>query len=252
MEVPDIDAPNDGDGNKYAAVEVDVQSNPENDEQHWRTILSDSWYEALETEIKKPYFLDCLDRVKKLRGTKTVYPDEDMVFNAFRQTPLTDVKVVIVGQDPYHGPKQAMGLCFSVHRSQKVPPSLVNIYKEAGIESKHGDLTSWAQQGIFLLNDILTVERGAPMSHSKLGWTKFTDRVIEILNSQKKDVVFLLWGNAAKAKAKKVSRSTHKVLEAGHPSPLSVRFFKGCNHFDLCNEHLTKLDKEKIKWELPN
>lgn len=219
----------------------------------WRSELGDEWYEALKLECKEAYVRECLAKVDADRqNQKKVYPPEALVFNAFRLTPLSSIKVVIVGQDPYHSPGQAMGLCFSVPEVVKVPPSLINMYKEIKPESRppHGNLICWAQQGVFLLNTILTVVDGRPLSHSKYGWEKLTEKVVQIIDEQCANVVFLLWGLPAKKKGKSINRERHFVLEAGHPSPLSVSHFRGCNHFHMANQYLIEHDKKPINWEL--
>lgn len=185
-----------------------------------------------------------------------IYPNEDDVFSAFRFTDFHNVKVVVLGQDPYHGENQAHGLSFSVPPTVKVPPSLVNIYKELtsdlGIQPvSHGCLIPWAQQGVLLLNSVMTVEAGRPNSHKGKGWEKFTDAVIELINSEHRNVVFLLWGAYAQKKGKKIDRQKHCVLESVHPSPLSVyRGFFGCQHFSKANRYLIKNGKQPINWQL--
>jgi uracil-DNA glycosylase len=178
-----------------------------------------------------------------------------LIFSAFNQTPFDAVKVVILGQDPYHNPGEAMGLCFSVPKGVRVPPSLVNIYKEIkselGIEPpKHGDLSHWAAQGVLLLNAMLTVEAGKPASHQKIGWQTFTDAVIRRISEQKEGVVFLLWGNFARGKKALIDQERHYVLEAAHPSPLAGDAFQGCGHFARANEMLEKQGKMPIDWSL--
>ncbi|KAF8819007.1 hypothetical protein IE077_001935 [Cardiosporidium cionae] len=213
-----------------------AQSFAEDDLKKWSYFLGDE-FEALRNELKKHYIQHCLSIVKRDRQTKKVYPPEHLVFNAFKLTPLGKVKVVIVGQDPYHQPGQAMGLCFSVPRGISCPPSLKNILKEIGCTSNHGDLTSWGEQGVFLLNSLLTVVDSRPMSHKDLGWERFTDGVIDIINSRCENTrlsqVFKTdhhpidqHSKPAQKKAARVNRKKHHVLEAGHPSPLSVRFFQ--------------------------
>ncbi|CEM00619.1 unnamed protein product [Vitrella brassicaformis CCMP3155] len=220
-------------------------------EAKWETQLGPAWYGALKSELCQSYFTTCIDKVDKERRNKKVYPPEELVFNAFRSTPLDKVKVVIVGQDPYHQPKQAMGLCFSVPRGVQPPPSLKNMFEEIGCSSSHGDLTSWTEQGVFLLNALLTVAEGSPMSHKDMGWARFTDRVIDVINRETKGTIFLLWGKAAQKKGEKINRSRHHVLEAGHPSPLSIKHFEGCQHFQRANAILEKRGEAPIQWELP-
>ena len=191
------------------------------------------------------------------RGT-TIYPQNSDVFNALACTPFSDVRVVILGQDPYHGPNQAHGLCFSVRPPVPPPPSLVNIFQELksdlGIERpKHGCLESWARQGVLLLNAVLTVEAEKAGSHAGRGWEKFTDRVIQELNEKRSHLVFLLWGAYAQKKASFVDRSKHLVLEAPHPSPLSAhRGFLGCRHFSKANAYLAANGQAPIDWRLPS
>ncbi|MEH6783840.1 MAG: uracil-DNA glycosylase [Alcanivorax jadensis] len=190
------------------------------------------------------------------RAGKTVFPPGPDIFNAFNLTPFDKVKVVILGQDPYHGPDQAHGLCFSVQRGVKTPPSLVNIYKEIhrdlGIEiPPHGNLTHWAEQGVLLLNAVLTVEAGQAASHQKRGWEQFTDQAIEHLNREREGLVFLLWGSHAQKKGKLIDRDKHCVLTAPHPSPLSAhRGFLGCGHFSRANQYLLQQGKTAIDWKI--
>lgn len=230
----------------------------------WRQTLGDCWFDALKEELRLPYFRDCMQFIRRERQKYRVYPPPHLVFNAFKQTPLNAVKVVVVGQDPYHQPRQAMGLAFSVPRGIPLPPSLQNIFKEIARNypgSKlmdphtnrissfvHGDLTAWASQGVFLLNSLLTVRESTPMSHRTAGWDRFTTKVIDVINTRREGVVFLLWGKPAQKKSAGVSRSRHRVLESGHPSPLSVRFFQGCQHFLRCNELLKSMGKEEVSF----
>ncbi|ORM41927.1 Uracil-DNA glycosylase [Babesia sp. Xinjiang] len=214
-------------------------------------LLGEEWFSMLSEELTKPYFEKLWNLVAKDRKSKKVYPPEHLVFNAFKLVPLSKVKVVIVGQDPYHQPKQAMGLSFSVPRGVAIPPSLRNIFKEIGIECSHGDLTYWAQQGVFMLNTVLTVIDSQPFSHKDYGWNIFTDVVIELINRHRENVVFLLWGKPAQKKCDSISQSRHCVLKCGHPSPLSQKFFIGCDHFNKCNEYLRKTQQTPIDWKLP-
>ncbi|EJH2590783.1 uracil-DNA glycosylase [Vibrio parahaemolyticus] len=217
------------------------------------------WHDVIGEEKKQGYFVDTLNFVEAERAAgKAIYPPAKDVFNAFRFTEFNDVKVVILGQDPYHGPNQAHGLCFSVLPGIKTPPSLVNMYKELAqdIEGfqipQHGFLQSWAEQGVLLLNTVLTVEQGKAHSHSKTGWETFTDRVIEAINQHQHGVVFLLWGSHAQKKGRFIDRSKHYVLAAPHPSPLSAhRGFLGCKHFSQANQLLASQGKEPINWHLP-
>lgn len=218
-----------------------------------------TWTDALGQEQQQAYFLDTLAQVEQERGQGiTVYPPEEHVFSAFQSTPLEQVKVVILGQDPYHGPNQAHGLCFSVLPGVKTPPSLVNIYKELAQDIEgftipsHGYLQSWAEQGVLLLNTVLTVQEGKAHSHKHLGWEKYTDQVIKVLNEHKEGLVFLLWGAHAQKKAASIDRSKHTVLAGPHPSPLSAhRGFFGCKHFSATNEALAKQGLAEINWHLP-
>ncbi|MFL1800766.1 uracil-DNA glycosylase [Plesiomonas shigelloides] len=216
-----------------------------------------NWSDVIGAEKQQPYFLDTMAYVAAERAAgKEIYPPEHDVFNAFRYTPFEQVKVVILGQDPYHGPNQAHGLCFSVLPGVPVPPSLVNMYKElaqdiAGFQiPQHGYLKSWADQGVLLLNTVLTVERGQAHSHAKLGWETFTDRVIAAVNEHRQGVVFLLWGAHAQKKGRIIDRQRHHVLTAPHPSPLSAhRGFLGCCHFSQTNQLLAQQNLPAIDWQ---
>nr|WP_258240756.1 uracil-DNA glycosylase [Pseudidiomarina homiensis] len=211
-----------------------------------------SWSDVLAEEKQQPYFQTLLNRVKTERESgKRIYPPAAEVFHAFRLTPLAELKVVILGQDPYHGPGQAHGLCFSVPQGVKLPPSLRNIYKAIQHDypdyqpPAHGDLTHWAEQGVLLLNTVLTVEDGKAHSHASWGWEHFTDTVIAKINAHCEGVVFLLWGAHAQKKGALIDRQRHHVLTAVHPSPLSAhRGFLTCGHFKRTNELLSK----PIKW----
>ena len=215
-----------------------------------------TWHDVLAEEKEKPYFIETLSMVAKERAAgKTVYPPQKDVFNAFRLTELGDVKVVILGQDPYHGPNQAHGLAFSVLPGVAVPPSLVNMYKELVTDipgfqrPNHGFLESWARQGVLLLNTVLTVEAGKAHSHARFGWETFTDRVIAVINEHRENVVFLLWGSHAQKKGSIIDRQRHHVLQAPHPSPLSAhRGFFGCGHFSKTNEWLEQHGEQPIDW----
>lgn len=217
------------------------------------------WKAALKPEFSKPYFEQVVQHllIEKKQGKK-IYPPGKLIFNAFDTTPLSKVKVVILGQDPYHGPGQAHGLCFSVPKGIDPPPSLQNIFKELqsdiGLDiPPHGDLTHWAEQGVFLLNASLTVRAGEPMSHSQIGWALFTDAVIKIISERKKHVVFLLWGKFAKEKKSLIDTSKHLVLISAHPSPLSAhKGFLGCRHFSSTNQYLVSNGIDPIDWKLPN
>lgn len=216
--------------------------------------MESSWKEKLSGEFSKPYFAQIKQFLEKEKAIgKTLYPPGPLIFNAFEQTPFDKVRVVIIGQDPYHQPGQAMGLSFSVPRENPIPPSLKNIYKEIkrdiGCEiSKHGDLTSWAHQGVFLLNAILTVEKNNATSHSKVGWHIFTDAVIKMLSDQKAGLIFLLWGNYARSKNLLIDTSKHTILEAAHPSPLARDAFNGCAHFSKVNNILKSRHQNEINW----
>ncbi len=218
-----------------------------------------TWHDVIGQEKEKDYFQQTLNFVRSEREAgKLIYPPASDVFNAFKFTEFQDVKVVILGQDPYHGPNQAHGLCFSVLPGVTIPPSLVNIYKELQQDipgftaPKHGYLVSWAQQGVLLLNTVLTVEGGKAHSHASLGWEQFTDAVIASLNEQSNGIVFLLWGNHAQKKGQHIDRAKHYVLTAPHPSPLSAhRGFLGCKHFSKTNELLIQQGKSAINWSLP-
>ncbi|RTZ16047.1 uracil-DNA glycosylase [Vibrio aquaticus] len=218
-----------------------------------------TWHDVIGAEKEQQYFKQTLAFVESERAAgKTVFPATNDVFNAFKATEFSQVKVVILGQDPYHGPNQAHGLSFSVRPGIKVPPSLVNMYKELvqdieGFEiPSHGYLQSWAQQGVLLLNTVLTVEQGKAHSHAKSGWETFTDKVIEAINQHQQGVVFLLWGAHAQKKGQFIDRSKHHVLSGPHPSPLSAyRGFFGCRHFSQANDILLAQNKTPIDWKLP-
>lgn len=216
-----------------------------------------SWEDALKGEKEKAYFQSALNFVKSERQAgKQIYPQQGDIFNAFKFTPFDKVNVVILGQDPYHGPNQAHGLCFSVQPGIAIPPSLKNIYKEQqsdlGIPiPNHGHLTNWAEQGVFLLNTSLTVEASKPQSHANIGWQEFTDHVIKTINDHRDHVVFLLWGSHAQKKAMMIDPLKHIILKAPHPSPLSAhRGFLGCKHFSKTNDALSKVGKPIINWQL--
>jgi uracil-DNA glycosylase len=216
-----------------------------------------TWRETLAEEKTKPYFQKTLAFVTQERAEgKTIYPPQHDIFNAFRFTELAAVKVVILGQDPYHGPNQAHGLSFSVRPGIPAPPSLMNIYKELAndipgfVMPNHGCLQSWAEQGVLLLNTVLTVEAGKAHSHASLGWETFTDKVIEVLNTYREGVVFLLWGSHAQKKGAIIDPARHHVLKAPHPSPLSAhRGFLGCHHFSQANAFLTQQGQPGINWQ---
>jgi uracil-DNA glycosylase len=219
--------------------------------------IEESWKKVLHGEFSKPYFQNIILHLKteKTQG-KTIYPPGPFIFNAFNTTPLSKVKVVILGQDPYHGPGQAHGLCFSVQNGVPAPPSLVNIFKELrddiGMEiPMHGNLTKWAEQGVFLLNASLTVRAGEPMSHAKIGWATFTDQVIKTISAECAHVVFLLWGKFAQEKSTLIDGAKHLILKAAHPSPLSAHNgFLGCRHFSKTNEYLMQQGIPPVDWQL--
>ena len=214
----------------------------------WDNILADEW--------SKPYYLALRQFLKAEYSTQRIYPHMNDIFNALRYTSFEDTKVVIIGQDPYHGAGQAHGLCFSVQRGVEPPPSLKNIYKELnsdiGMEiPSHGELTAWARQGVLLLNTVLTVREASPNSHKDKGWEIFTDRVIAELDKKQTPVVFLLWGANARRKAEKISNPIHKKLITVHPSPLSAyNGFFGCSHFSKANQILTESGQTPIDWRL--
>lgn len=221
--------------------------------------ITNDWADALKPEYKKPYYKDLYAKVNEEYGSgRTIYPPADDIFNAFHLTPLSDVKCVIIGQDPYHGPGQAHGLCFSVRPEVDIPPSLVNIYKELQDDlgcyiPNNGYLVKWAKQGVLLLNSVLTVRAHQAFSHQGIGWEQFTDAVINILNEQDRPIVFLLWGRPAQQKAARLNNPNHLILKAPHPSPLSAyRGFFGCKHFSMANEFLKEHGVEPIDWQIEN
>jgi uracil-DNA glycosylase len=219
--------------------------------------IESSWKNVLRTEFEKPYFLETVTflRMEKAAG-KTIYPPGSLMFNAFDTTPFHAVKVVLLGQDPYHGPGQAHGLCFSVPDTIPPPPSLVNIFKELYNDTgvplpRSGNLTRWAQQGVLLLNASLSVRANEPMSHSKIGWAQFTDTVITTTSNLKKNIVFLLWGKFAQEKQALIDETKHLVLKAAHPSPYSANNgFLGCRHFSKTNDYLVRNGIDPIDWSL--
>lgn len=216
--------------------------------------LGNDWDNILDDEFGKEYYLKIRQFLKEEYSTRRIYPHMNDIFNALKYTSFKDTKVVIIGQDPYHGPSQAHGLCFSVKEGVQFPPSLRNIFKELASDvgkeiPKSGELTHWAKQGVLLLNAVLTVREGEPTSHSKIGWETFTDRVISELNKKETPVVFLLWGAYAQKKAEIITNPIHKKLMSVHPSPLSAsRGFFGCKHFSKTNDLLIKSGLEPIKW----
>ena len=210
--------------------------------------ISNDWLEPLSAEFKKPYYKKLYETVKHEYETRAVYPDANDIFNAFEFTPLSQVKVVILGQDPYHGYGQAHGLCFSVKPGVDTPPSLVNIYQEL-----HDDLKKWADQGVMLLNTVLTVRAHQANSHRGIGWEEFTDAAIRALNEQDRPMVFILWGRPAQTKKAMLTNPKHLILEAPHPSPLSAyRGFFGSRPFSRTNEYLKEHGIEPIDWQIEN
>lgn len=220
--------------------------------------ISNDWLAPLSGEFKKPYYRKLYDTVKREYETHVVYPDANDIFNAFDFTPLSEVKVVILGQDPYHGPGQAHGLCFSVKPDVEIPPSLVNIYQELHDDlgcyiPNNGYLTKWVKQGVMLLNTVLTVRAHQANSHRGIGWEEFTDAAIKILNEQDRPMVFILWGRPAQAKKSMLNNPKHLILEAPHPSPLSAyRGFFGSRPFSKTNEFLKEHGVAPIDWQIEN
>lgn len=218
--------------------------------------FNNDWDEVLKDEFDKDYFKEIITKVDEEYNKHRVYPAKNKIFSCFKLTPFKAVKVVILGQDPYHGEGQAHGLCFSVMPGVPIPPSLANIYKEivsdvGGFIPDNGYLVPWAKQGVLLLNTVLTVREGSPNSHRNLGWERFTDEVIKKLNESEHKMVFLLWGNNAKLKADLIDTSKHSILYATHPSPLSASHgFFGCKHFSKTNEILAGSGLEPIKWQI--
>lgn len=218
--------------------------------------IGNSWDGLLKEEFQKEYYQVLRKKLAQEYKTQTIYPAMENIFNALKYTPFEDVKVLLLGQDPYHGPNQAHGLCFSVQKGVDKPPSLKNMFKELesdlGIKApSHGCLTDWAKQGVLLLNTVLTVREGEPNSHKKLGWTIFTDKIIELLNERKDPVIFVLWGRNAIDKLPLITNTNHYVLTAAHPSPLSAsRGFLGCKHYSKINNILASIGKEPIDWKI--
>ena len=217
--------------------------------------IESGWKEALREEFLSEYFAKIKENLLAAKAREIVYPPGNLIFNAFNLTPFERVRAVILGQDPYHGAHQAMGLSFSVPRGVRIPPSLVNIYKEIksdlGIsEPASGDLSYWAKQGVLLLNASLSVGANRANSHSGFGWQIFTDAVIKILSARRQNLVFMLWGNLAKAKSALIDAQRHLILTAAHPSPLAGGAFFGCRHFSRCNEYLRAHGLGEIDWDL--
>lgn len=223
-----------------------------------KIIIEDSWKRVLNSEFDKDYFIKLSDFIRNEYLEKTIYPKSKDIFRAFDLCPFDDVKVVIIGQDPYHGVGQANGLCFAVSQGIDLPPSLRNIYKEISddmnipikeLYANGGDLSRWAKQGVLLLNATLTVQANIAGSHQKKGWEEFTDQVIKRLSKEKDNIVFLLWGNYAKKKGEVIDRDKHFILTAQHPSPFSAyNGFFGCKHFSKTNEYLLKIGRKAIDW----
>lgn len=212
-----------------------------------------SWKALLAEEFQQPYFTSLKDFLVEEKKNHVIYPPGKLIFNAFDQTPFDELKVVIIGQDPYHGPGQANGLCFSVNDGIRFPPSLINIFKElrddCGCDIPlSGNLEPWAKQGVFLLNATLTVRQNAAGSHQNKGWETFTNNVIKLISDKKEHVVFLLWGNYARAKAQLIDQSKHHILEAAHPSPLARGAFFGSKHFSKTNTYLQSIGKSPVEW----
>ena len=222
------------------------------------SMLDGEWAKAVGAEFKKPYYRDLYNFVRDEYATHVVYPPADDIFNAMHFTPLDKVKVLILGQDPYHNDGQAHGLCFSVKKGVETPPSLVNIYKELEDDMgcyipNNGNLEKWAKQGVLLLNTVLTVRAHQANSHRGIGWEQFTDAAIRILDEEDRPIVFLLWGRPAQMKASMLHNPRHLILEAPHPSPLSAyRGFFGCRHFSKTNEFLLRNGLEPIDWQIEN
>jgi uracil-DNA glycosylase len=218
--------------------------------------LNSTWKSLLNEEINQPYFIDLMNYVEDEYSKNTCFPPKELIFSAFDYCSFENLKVVIIGQDPYHGEGEANGLCFSVNDSVKIPPSLKNIFREINLDfdallmPTSGNLERWAKQGVLLLNAVLTVQKDKPNSHKHLNWNQFTDSVIQLISDNKENVVFLLWGNFAQKKGLKIDRSKHLVLESGHPSPMSANQGKwfGNKHFSKTNDYLEIKGKSKIEW----
>lgn len=217
--------------------------------------MESNWKEVLRDDLNQPYYEELTNFVSQAYKNHTCYPPEDKIFAALNRTAFENIKVVLIGQDPYHGAGQGNGLCFSVSDGVKHPPSLINIFKEITTDLDQpypdsGNLERWADQGVLLLNAVLTVEEGKAGSHQKKGWEKFTDAIIRKISQERKDVVFLLWGGFAKGKAKLIDKKSHLILESGHPSPLSANrgYWFGNSHFSKTNEYLKEKGMESIKW----
>jgi len=220
--------------------------------------INESWKKLLDSEFNSEYFKNLIAFIKEDYSKTTCFPKGSQIFNAFDYCPINNLKVVIIGQDPYHGAGQANGLCFSVNKGITHPPSLINIFKEIEVdlglkfENNKGDLSKWAEQGVMLLNATLTVKQDLAGSHQNKGWEVFTNKVIEVISNETNNTVFLLWGSFAKQKKKLIDMKKHKVLESGHPSPLSANrgYWFGNKHFSECNDYLNSIGKSKIDWSL--
>ena len=215
--------------------------------------IEKSWLKLLDSEFNKKYFLQLINFVEKEYDSKDCYPQKGFIFSAFNKCSLDNVKVVIIGQDPYHGENQANGLCFSVNSDLSPPPSLLNIFKEINLSfdvRSESDLSDWASQGVLLLNSILTVEKGLPGSHAKKGWEEFTENVIKLISERKKNIVFMLWGGYAKKKESLIDSNNHLILKSGHPSPMSANrgYWFGNKHFSKCNNYLKENGIKNICW----
>ena len=218
--------------------------------------IDSSWKTVLVDEFTKSYFTELRNKVRIEYKSNVIYPHPTKIFNAFSLTPFNKVKVVVIGQDPYHGENQAHGLSFSVENGVKIPPSLNNIFKELKSDlkinlPKSGNLSSWAEQGVLMLNSVLTVRSGVANSHKNIGWEIFTENVINIISSQLSNIVFILWGKQAQEKIKIIDTKKHLILKSAHPSPLSAyNGFFGCKHFSKCNSYLKKNNKKEIDWSI--
>lgn len=222
-------------------------------------MIDNDWLGCIQDEFKKPYYKELYAFIKQEYNTRVVYPPADDIFNAFHLTPLSEVKVLILGQDPYHGPRQAHGLCFSVLPDQpEIPPSLQNIYQELKDDlgcyiPNNGYLEKWARQGVLMLNTVLTVRAHQPGSHQGRGWEQFTDAIIQAVNAQERPIVYLLWGRPAQSKIPMLTNPKHLILKAPHPSPLSAfRGFFGCRHFSQTNEFLERNGIAPVDWQIEN
>lgn len=218
--------------------------------------INPTWYQFLKNEFSQTYFESLQKKVQLAYSQHNIYPPQQQLFNAFNLCAFNDLKIVLLGQDPYHGANQANGLSFSVNKGIRIPPSLKNIFKEMSSDvldfnmPQHGDLTPWAQQGVLLLNAVLSVEANQPGSHKSIGWETFTDHVIEKLSTEKNNLVFMLWGNYALQKAKLIDENKHLVLKAAHPSPLARGAFFGSKHFSKANTYLQQHALQPINWQL--